>query len=362
MGGEPKNMEYVASINPMVQNSIIFSHNKKSLEKYRSSVQSIRVNYPEINRTLICIAREIENESRLMYQMQLILEKSTSLYQRYEEKIRDYTDGKQEKDEPKSLVDHIATWSNLWKLVGNFGAVGGAVSGIASFITGSGSAKDNISASKYLVSALGTGVVAVSKGGSDGLRYVAGFNNGLDKIDTSSFGKAIKSSLGKQMDDLQFSKQSGGAGKLKTATKWAGHVLTVAANGVENYNEFKEGGISGERAVAETIVESAVDIGIGIGATAVSTAAVSVIAGVLGVTAAPAVVVGLGAAAITIGANAICKWATGKFGGESKDLGEVAADFVCDVGEGAINLAKKAKNKIKDLISVPWKDRCLVYG
>lgn len=364
------NMEYVTSIRQMLQSSAEFSRNRKTLNTCKTSVQSVKVNYAGINQSLKRIAQEIETECQLMGQMALVLEDSTLSYQKYEEQIAklecksisqtsaDQKKSDEEKDSDNgffkgTLFDYIATWSNGWKLVGNVGAVGGVISGIGSLVTRDGSAKDYITALKYFVSAAGNGAVAIGKGGAEGFRYATGMNDALAKIQPGTFGKGVKSSIASQIDDLNFAKADGAAGKFKTATKWAGHILTVASNGVENYEEYKKGDISAGRAMGETVVESAVDIAVGIGATAVVTAGLSA----LGVVAAPAVLVGAGAAAITIGANAVCEWATG-----GKNLGEVAADFVCDVGEGAINLAKKAKNKIKETFTAPWKGFCGAFA
>ncbi|MBO5303958.1 MAG: hypothetical protein J6A92_07910 [Lachnospiraceae bacterium] len=137
-----------------------------------------------------------------------------------------------------------------------------------------------------------------------------------------SFMKYLKTALKNEADDfIDFSDEI--AKKTSSVAKWAGNVLTVITNAAENYEEHKSGDISEGRAVAETVVEAAVDIGMGIGATAATGAVLAV----AGVTAAPAIAVAAGATLVVAGVNGISKAITGK------DIGEVIADGVCDLGE-----------------------------
>ena len=355
-------MEFVTSISEMLEKSNKFSKNQNALNGYKNAVQRIRVNYTEINKTLKSIGEEIDVAAKLMQQMAIVLESSTELYKKYDGQISKLeckpleTGGKRDNETcglEGENANEIFTFSDLWKLVGTVGAVGGIASGVGSLITGEGSAKDYISVSKYLIGAVGTGAVAIKNGGIEGIKYAVGLNDAMDKIEIGSFGKGFNSSIAKQMDDLGFVKSNGKVGKLKTATKWAGHILTVAANGIENYNEYQNDGITAERAVKETVIESGVDIAIGIGATAVTTGVLSA----LGIAAAPAVLVGAGAVAITVGANAVCKWATG-----GKDIGELVADTVCDIGEGITELKEKAANAVRDKVTVAWKNICGAFS
>lgn len=366
-------MEFVTNINVMMRNSDEFFRQQRALTTCKAAVQRVKVNYAGINSTLRSISEEIEKESQWMQQMARVLESSTLLYQKYEEQNAkmdcrplsqndinsivsptgqgsNIDAGKDPGTKAKSVSSNASTW---WKFISNVGPVGAAVSVIGSLITGNGSAKDYISSAKYFVSAVGSGAVAVSKGGAEGLKYAFGLNDGMSKINTSSFGSGVKSYLSKQLDDLNFAKAEGKVGTFKTATKWAGYLLTVAGNGVENYKELKEDGISASRAVQETVIESAVDIALGIGAAAVTTGVLSA----LGFVAAPAVVVGLGATLITVGANAICKWATG-----GKDIGEVVADTICNIGDGISKIKNKAKKAIKSKVSAAWRGICGAFG
>lgn len=136
------------------------------------------------------------------------------------------------------------------------------------------------------------------------------------------FAEYLKIAVKKETDDFigatdDLVKTSG------AVAKWAGNILTGITNGVENYQEYKSGKISGGRAWAETGIETAVDIAIGAGATVVTGAAIAA----AGVTAAPAIVVAGGAALVVAGVNWISETITGK------DIGEVVADGVCNIGK-----------------------------
>ena len=124
--------------------------------------------------------------------------------------------------------------------------------------------------------------------------------------------------------------------------KWAGAWLDTALNGLENYQEF--GGWS-KRMVGETILESAVDIGLGAVVGIAVGAGVSAIAAAGVTVMAPAVIVGAVSGVAVWGINQICSHITG-----GKDLGEVAADAVCDklenLGEAADRLWKNIKQTI----------------
>lgn len=134
--------------------------------------------------------------------------------------------------------------------------------------------------------------------------------------------------------------------KIKVGTKWAGTAISFVSSAIDNQDEYREGKITKERAVAETITETAVDLAIDAAATAGAAIATSALLGA----AAPAVVVGVAAVGITWAADSVTKFVTKKMSGEEKDLKEVTSDFILDIGEGAINIGKN----FVDNISVNW--------
>lgn len=147
-----------------------------------------------------------------------------------------------------------------------------------------------------------------------------------------TFGSYLENALKQEVSDFNPATTaangarnlSSGAQVAKAAAKWGGVALSGVTQGYENYQEYKSGEISAGRAVAEGVIETGVDVGLGIGATAAVGAGLAA----AGVVAAPALVVGGIATAAVIGVNAIAKKASG-----GKDLGELASDFICDGAE-----------------------------
>lgn len=164
-----------------------------------------------------------------------------------------------------------------------------------------------------------------SKAGKWGTRFYNNFHK-LDNWITRAESNGIKGVLS------DFTK--GGA---KAAFAWGGTILSGLANAFENADEAKSGIISTQRAVVETISETAIDIGkyalIGAGATAAVAATVG---------SAPVIIVGAATVGITMGLDYVSKKCTGK------DLTELVSDSIIDVGEGAMkiggNLIKQAYN------------------
>lgn len=365
-------MEYVSNISKMLHEVNQFEYNKQYLDRCRNAILNVHVKDFGIKNSLKRISNDIENQVELLEKMSVVLKSSASFYRAYEENIaclecksleygkENLTEsGNAQKDtehkEETSFIKIIATWKNIWKIVGNVGAVGSVASGIGTLIQNgeNASVSEYISATKYFVSAVGTGASAISKGGADGIRIATGWNNAFAKIDTSSFGNAVKSSLNQQVDSLDFAKAAKLGDKVKTVTKWAGYVLTVASNGVENYNEYKSGTISSGRAWAEAGIESVVDIGIGIGSTAIVTGALAV----FGVAAPATVVVGGIGTAVVVGSNAVCKWVTG-----GRDIGEVVADGVCNSVENMGKFFNNVKDGVKSSFTASWKGICSAFS
>lgn len=116
-------------------------------------------------------------------------------------------------------------------------------------------------------------------------------------------------------------------------------VLTVITNGVDNYKEFKSGKISADRAVAETIMESAIDIGTGILVGAAVTAGLAATIG-----SAPVLAVAAISTGVTVGVNAVCKTMTKVVMGEEKGVTETISDFAIDTYEMINDSVKNVKN------------------
>lgn len=139
---------------------------------------------------------------------------------------------------------------------------------------------------------------------------------------------------------------SGGA---KAAFAWTGLALTAATNTISNVQEAKSGKISTKRAVAETITETAIDVGKG---WLIGTAVAAGVAATVG--SAPVLVVGALTVGVTLGLDWACKKITGAVGGEEKGLTETVSDFVLDAGTAAVKGARKVSSSVTSFIKSGW--------
>lgn len=256
------------------------------------------------------------------------------------------------------LLKELFKIDNLWKIIAGGGMLGNVVSAFGTLMTNEHTPKNITSVTKYVNSAFGKLLDAYAKksnGSGDWYKGLIGMNNAYSKIDTSSFWKAFTSYLDKEVSDLSMTGASTVAEKGKVLSKWAGYALTFIANGFENYDEFKESE-DWARATGETVVESTVDILMGIGAGALVTAGLAT-AGVAVTAGLPALVVAAGSAVVVMGANAVCKWVTG-----GKDIGEVAADAVYDLGNYLSDLGSTVGNAIKGGVKSAWSSICGVFA
>lgn len=320
-------MEFEIKTGTIRQLAADISDNANGLAAARTTVANVRKSCAiwsssrqSILSSLRTIETNLQKEEASVKKLGSSLQDIASLYEETENNIVGAID--------KNSTSNIWEWSDTWKVIGSFGTPGGVAAAIGNLATGGADAENIISSCKFLSSAIGTAATACTKGDTTASwwRYFTGMNDATVDFAGSSLGGAFTSSFKKQFSDLNFGNATEVGDKIKVATKWAGHALTVAKNGVENFQEYKSGDISAGRAVAETVVQSAVDIGMG----ALATAGITAAAVAIGV-GAPVAAVGVGAAFVTWAANGVCKWATG-----GKDVGEVVADAVCDIGEGKI--------------------------
>lgn len=136
-----------------------------------------------------------------------------------------------------------------------------------------------------------------------------------------TFMAYLKTALSKEMNSYKnFSTLSTGT---KAVAKWAGVAVTGITNSLENYEEYAGGSISAERAIAETVIETGVDVGVGALATAGTAAGLAA----LGFAGAPVIAVAALGTGVVVGANWLCEAIT------DKDIGELFADGICDMGE-----------------------------
>ncbi len=366
-------MKQVININQMFQHSNEFEVYKGILQGHKDALDGICVKDWMVKKSLKKISGVMDEEIRQLQNMSQILEYGCQLYQKCEENLAqmtcqpleyDHEDGASE-DSKEHIWDYIQ-WKDLVKIIGGLEGIGSGLAIGLNYWTVERNAKNDVGTLKYMTSAIGKiagaiGKIAEGKIEVNWQKWI-GLNDAFEKIDPSSFGKAVKSSFAKELDNLKFAKSEGAAGKVKTATKWAGYALTFASNYIENQEERKEDGISKARVWAETGIETATDILLGMGGTAVVSGAVAAAGITAGV---PAIVIGGAGAAVVVGANAVCKWATG-----GRDIGEVVADAVCDVTKDVVleNLgelgrgAARITNQFKAAFSAPWKSICGAFS
>lgn len=393
-------MRFSVNMNGMMQIADELEGHNRKLDNYKYKVLTVRNNCPGTGSTrrmlvnsLDGILEEIENEKNIWNSLTNILEESGNYYRVYEEKISKCESGASigwgdidivpvpiiDPDRLKpipgvptpNILDYIP-WSNIWEMVSKAGFIGGAFSTVANLVTGGFTQESLLSSAGFVNEIVGNGADLVNDGVSaNWKKYLWGGKDALDNLPKSSWGQTFKGSIKTQfIDDLGFNGATTTADKVKIGSAWAGHIITLGTNAVDNYEEFKEEGTAGlVRGTAETILETGVDIGLGALSTAAVSATVSASLAAIGVTvAAPAIVIGIGAVAVTWAANSVCEWITG-----GDDIGEVVANVVCDVGEGAVNIAKKGIEKageiaqdigngIKKGASTLWKGICGAFG
>lgn len=139
---------------------------------------------------------------------------------------------------------------------------------------------------------------------------------------------------------------SGGA---KAAFAWTGLALTAASNTISNVQEANSGKISTKRAVAETITETAIDVGKG---WLIGTAVAAGVAATVG--SAPVLVVGALTVGVTLGLDWACKRIYKSFGYEEKGLTEAISDHILNAGEGVIVGAKKVTSSVASFVKSGW--------
>ena len=125
-----------------------------------------------------------------------------------------------------------------------------------------------------------------------------------------------------------------------SGAKAAGWALSLAANGVEGYVDYKDGKVSGGRAVANTVVRTGVDIAKGAALTA-AVAAGFAMAGV----AAPALAVAGTVTIVSAGLDFVCKRCT------DKTVTQLVSDGIIDGSKKLADMGTKAYNKAKDVVT-----------
>jgi len=240
-------------------------------------------------------------------------------------------------------INYDWKWDKLfWKGVGQIGVVGKVVSGLRDFSSSGVSWKSICKGTKDLLSVVGDVAKEASKDNPDfkellfGNWKKGGILEGLSGITTaSSKGAIFCASLSKQLSGYSFKNASTVGDKIKVGTKWTGTMLSFAGNAIDNYEEF--GTVNSGRFWAESVTETAVDVGLGMLATAGTTV-------LLGASA-PAVVVCGVAVGVNWLADRVSEAVTGK------EFTELVSDTILDFGEKVVDVGGKVVQGITDTVS-----------
>lgn len=241
-------------------------------------------------------------------------------------------------------------WSFLWKAVGVAGPVGKIVSTTGKFFTSdkepaakwSGLVKDSWSAAWKAAdtikkcrkdTSISWGQAMFGLNPDKFLGSISKSNLSAAQRFQHGFDKGIKGTL------REF-KTPGGAVK-----QVGGIILSGVTNAFSNYEEYQRGDISAERAVAETVVETAVDWGkdLLIGAAVTAGLAATGIA-------APALAVGAATVAVSAGIDWVCEKVCGK------KATELVSDAILDTAEMVGNGIKSGVEVVKNGAEALWKN------
>lgn len=301
------------------------------------------------------VANAVNAECKTLSAMQSKLIAAANAYEKTENRISDViADGQVTTWEKLKSINWTENAGKtivktLLDIVTKMGDVGGSFSWLTSII-GIKMDNDGISPKDVgkLIKDSGNSIIKFMKAIKD---FKGGKFDKLIGLDTYKTLESIKSGTKVSWADayeksIAYEITGDEVGSKVTGAKAAGWVLTLVANGFSNYEEYSSGKISRERAVAETVVETGIDIAKG----AAITAAVAAGAAALGV-AAPAVVVAGAGVVVSAGLDFVCKKVTGAVLGEEKSLTETVSDFVIDRAADVMQEAAAA-------VSSKWNAMC----
>lgn len=287
---------------------------EKELAEIGRGVRSIKKNLrfeilseSSIQSRLDNVVSELERQAAGMKSMHTVLQNVVETYEDTEKRILQNAGVKENK---KTDV------SSVIKLVGSFGVIGKAASVGLKIASSEPSFKNMADVAK-------TGHSFIKKVKDLKPKTVTEWKEALFDTNVPELlkeavgtGAAVTLKGGIEVGWKGFQKELN-----KKLSDKVGIGLSLVANGISNYEEMKRGEISAERAVAETVLETAVDVG----KAAVVKGAVLAGAALLGVSA-PMWAVGAATVAIGVGAD----WVSAKLTG--KKLTEAVSDGILDMG------------------------------
>lgn len=346
---------------------------QKKLERIQQSVLDVSGNLSfkvastaGIKKNLTTLASRVEWHKNGMSSIRNALGSAISLYEKTEKDVCGYATGKAVQvgklsDDSKvgtaiskagaSVGQGKGSWSAginfeveksdvndlLWSVVGKAGAVGKLVSAGGKFFTAENKGKAKPWGD-------------LIKNGGDAVKKV---HELVGKVKIAEKGKVtaewLKGLFGIKVTEIPEGVTGGfkaGVAEELSKTTRSSVLLSLVGNACSNYDEYKSGEISSERAVWETCVETAVDVGKGILVQGLVTAGFAA----LSVTAAPGLVVAGAAAGVSWLADVVCKNLTG-----GKKVTEAVSDLILDTGEKIGKTVGNVVTTAKKKIGAAWK-------
>ncbi|MBO5303953.1 MAG: hypothetical protein J6A92_07885 [Lachnospiraceae bacterium] len=337
-------------------------HTGKNLKRMEHTVSSVKSNlkfmgkYANVTRALNSIAADLEKQGKQTVSLGETLQKISTVYNNAEQSLL----GKNTVITVSSKARDISTepvkfaWrvdKLLWKSIGKFGVVGTTIAAFGEMVTGGVDYKTLLGGTSKAIGVIGDLAKNAYSDKPDFKKVLFGdttrggavksLNEWAEKNNISITGKGstFSASIKKQLSEYSFKACKNVGDKIKVGAKWAGVALSGVTNAISNYKEHN--GFT-TRAAAETVTETAIDIGIGMAATAGATV-------LLGATA-PAVAVGAVAVGAVWAVDTATKYLTGKFMGEEKGFTELVSDTVLDFGEKVVTEKVKKVKKIGSAI------------
>lgn len=260
-----------------------------------------------------------------------------------------------------SQTGYKPDWANgIFKTVariGNVGSYAGSVYTLGKAISSGDSSKVTkglISFSKDYISRFGSLASGSYSGTSVKQTLFGDWTKGgavnslfttVGEATSATKGTIFKAAWAKELNAFSFKNATNVGSKIKVGTKWAGTALSGVTNLIGNIEEQKKTpGMSNARVVSETVVETALDIGIAAVVTAGATALIGA--------AAPAVVVGAATVGTIWAINTVTEAATARYWGEDnkKNFTELLSDGLIDgataVGKGVGKAGKSGMDAL----------------
>lgn len=301
------------------------------LKSIKSSLSSEVLAKSNISSSLTTILSEIVDCQVNLEKTSEFLTLASSSYSQAETELTYLSNIGYQEESDSSFFTNANTVLSKYGIAGS--SISIALSPIATWLD-TGSFVDDDSPVQNFVDSLGMCVTA----GSNLYEYFYS-NKSIWNLDKIVTGDSISSSYINSIDS-QFSKYT--TGGATSVFAYASLAVTVAGNAIGNYEEYQSGEISTVRAVEETIMETAIDVGV----SALVQAGVSAVVGTAAVAvSAPAVAVVAVAAVATIGVNMALDYVVGG------DFTEIASDCILDAGEAAVEVVGEAVSIAVDAVS-----------